>query len=202
MKKVWLVALFCLALAAGASAQVPMPFSIYAGGLISVPSAPEGFKQSFKNGWHGSVGLGFNMSPAFQVIGKVELHSFAIDWKSSDFAAYEGVEGGTNKVWMYGADLRFAPNLPAAPLHPFVLGGVGLASMQQTDFSGTNTLATSQLNGLIPDNQSKLYYNFGGGVEMKMGPAFNLFAQVRYVSIQTDGESSAFIPLTLGLKFF
>jgi hypothetical protein len=31
---------------------------------------------------------------------------------------------------------------------------------------------------------------------------FGFFAQVRYVSIATDGESEKFIPFTLGLRFF
>ncbi|TET93850.1 MAG: hypothetical protein E3J26_05600, partial [Candidatus Zixiibacteriota bacterium] len=168
MKKPLLTAVCVIAFAFGVSAQVPAPFSLYAGGALSLPNAPDDFKDSFKTGYHGLVGLGYKMGPGFQLVGKAEYHKFAFD-----FAGLSGVDGGDNKMWMFGGDGRLAFGLPAAPIKPFVFGGVGLASIKYDDIGGNLTLAT-ELNDALPDAQNKVYYNIGAGVELKFGPSFNL----------------------------
>lgn len=196
MKQTLLTAACVIVLALGVSAQVPVPFSLYAGGAFSVPSSPDGFKDTYKTGYHGLVGLGYKMGPGFQAVGKIEYHTF-----SFDFSGVSGLDGGNSKMWLFGGDGRYAFGLPVAPVKPFVFGGFGLASIKYDDFGGNLTLATA-LNDALPDTQNKVYYNFGGGVELKAGPTFNLFAQARYVSIATEGSSTTFIPVTVGLKFF
>ncbi len=196
MKKPLLTAVCVIAFTFGVSAQVPAPFSLYAGGALSLPNAPDYFKDSFKTGYHGLVGVGYKLGPGFQVVGKAEYHKFAFD-----FTGLSGVDGGDNKVWMFGGDGRLAFDLPAAPIKPFAFVGVGIANIKRSDFDGNVTLAT-ELNDALPDTQNKVYYNIGAGVELKFGPSFNLFVQGRYVSIATEGNITSFIPITVGLKFF
>ena len=100
------------------------------------------------------------------------------------------------------ADGRFSLGVPAAPLKPFVLGGIGMAYQKATDFSGSNAGLAASLNALMPESATNFYFNVGAGADFKTGPAWSLFAQVRYVSIATEGEASAWVPITLGLKFF
>lgn len=197
MKKLLAALLIFLAFAVSASAQVPQPFSIYAGGAISLPNSPESFKDGYKTGYHGAIGIGYKVMPTIQIVGKAEYHTFGFDFEGAS-----GVEGGTNKMWLFGADGRFTVGVPAAPIKPFIIGGAGLANIKQSEFTGTNTLTTSILNSAIPEAQNKFYFNAGAGVEMKSGPAWSLFAQIRYVSVATEGESSAFVPITVGVKFF
>ena len=109
--------------------------------------------------------------------------------------------GGELLTRRTGPDGRFSIGMPAAPLRPYVLGGLGIANIKQSELEGPS-LITSVLNQYIAEDQNKLYFNLGGGVDLTTGPAWSLFAQVRYVSIATEGESSSFIPVTLGLKFF
>lgn len=197
MKKLYWMILLFLAFAGMAAAQVPQPFSLYAGGAVSIPQAPDAFKAGFKTGYHGAIGIGYKVMPNLQVIGKVEYHTFKFD-----FQGQSGLEGGTNKMTLFGADGRYTMGVPAAPLKPYIIGGAGLANIKQSEFSGSNVLAASILNSIIADSQTKFYYNIGGGVELKSGPAWSMYAQVRYVSIGTAGGSSSFVPITLGLKFF
>jgi opacity protein-like surface antigen len=197
MKKLYWMILLFLAFAGMAAAQVPQPFSLYAGGAVSIPQAPDAFKSGFKTGYHGAIGIGYKVMPNLQVIGKVEYHTFKFDFQS-----LTGLEGGTNKMLLYGADGRYSVGVPSAPLKPYIIGGAGLANIKQSEFSGSDPLATSILNSVIPESQTKFYYNIGGGVELKSGPAWSMYAQVRYVSIGTEGGSSSFVPITLGLKFF
>ena len=88
------------------------------------------------------------------------------------------------------------------PVKPYVLGGLGMASIQQSEFEGPASLTLSVLNAYIPEDQTEFYWNMGAGITLMSSPAFSLFAQARYVSIATEGESSSFIPITLGFKFF
>ncbi|HWR81994.1 MAG TPA: outer membrane beta-barrel protein [Candidatus Deferrimicrobium sp.] len=196
MKTALVIGACLMAFALGASAQVPTPFSFYAGGALSLPNAPEGFKESFNSGYHGLVGIGYKLGPGFQLVGKAEYHKF-----SSDLSGFPGVDGGDANVWLFGGDGRLALGLPVAPIKPFGLLGFGLATIDQSDFSGPVTLIAA-IPESYPDKQSKLYYNFGAGVEFKFGPAVNLFVQGRYVSVSSEGGSTGFVPVTVGLKFF
>lgn len=208
MKRVLLVLCLVLVFAGLSSAQVPnpvptVPVSIYASGAISIPASPSSFKEGFKTGFHGSLGVGLKLSPAFQLIGKIENHQFSVDFDNSLLlSTIAGIDGGKNKMWMYGVDGKYSLGLPAAPLKPFLLGGLGFANVKQTEFSSTDPLATSVLNSVLPASQTKVYYNIGGGIDLKSSPAFGLFAQVRYVSVATSGSSSSFIPFSVGVRFF
>lgn len=197
MKKLFLIAVLSIACAAFAGAQVPVPFSLYGGGLMSFPNAPTEFKDAYKNGFHGMLGIGYKAMPVMQVVGKAEYHRFGYDL--SDIS---GVSNGAQSVWLFGGDLRVGLNLPASPIKPYILGGGGLAHVSFTPFEGTNLLLTTALNDALPAAQNKFYYNFGAGFEFKLAPMFSFWAQVRYVSVATDNESTSFVPLTLGVKLF
>lgn len=201
MKKTCIALVVLMALASAAGAQVPSPFSLYAGGLISMPQSPSTFKDGFKNGWHGTLGLGWKLMPNLQAVAKAEVHSFGMDFEQVGLATSNpNLAGGTNRVMMFGVDGRFGVGVPAAPVKPFALAGIGVAKVDFTEFSG-DALATS-LNAAYPEAQTKMYWNIGAGFELKGTPMFGFFAQIRYVSIATDGEPEKFIPLTLGLRFF
>ena len=207
MKKLFTVTFLVVALAGFASAQVPSPsdaspFSVYASGSYSLPSSG-GFKDTYKAGISGSLGIGWKMGPGFQLIGKIERHSFAVDFDNiSGLSAIAGIDGGTNNMWLFGVDGRYSLGLPAAPMKPYLLGGIGMANIKQTDYTSTDPLATSLLNSSIPNSSTNFYFNVGGGVELMSTPAFGFFAQIRYVNISVDGGSAGFIPISLGVKFF
>ena len=201
MKNSLLVVAAVLLFAAAASAQVSSPVSLYVGGAVSLPQSPESFSETYKVGFHGSVGLGYKLMPSLQVVGKVEYHRFAVDFESNPALAAEEISGGHNNLLMYGADTRLGLNVPAFPLKPYLLGGIGFARLSATEFDGSSSLVTS-LNDAQTEAQTKFYYNVGAGIALSSGPLFGLFAQVRYVSVATDEESSSFVPITLGLKFF
>ena len=200
MKKILAILTVLLTFGAVASAQMPSsPVSLYVGGALSIPTAPESFTTSFKYGYHGSLGVGFDLNPAFELIGKVEYHTFNFDFDQANMTDYSS---GTNKMWMFGADAKFSPSLPSMPVKPYFLGGIGMANIKQSEFEGPASLSLSILNAFISEDQTKFYWNMGAGFSLMSSPAFSLFAQARYVSIATDGEASSFIPVTVGVKFF
>ncbi len=200
MKKVVFTIIMVLVFAFGANAQVPSvpsPFSFYGGGAVSIPAGPDGFDALYKTGWHGMAGVGYKFAPKFQVIGKLEYHNFSADFQGLPMS------GGNGKYTMFGADARINPNLPALPVAPFFFGGVGMAHVAFSEFtSDTDPLSASALNSILPEAQNKMYWNFGAGFDVKAGKVWSLFVQGRYVSVATEGESTTFIPFTVGLKFF
>lgn len=205
MKKVLFIAVMLFVMAGVVSAQVPTPFSLYVGGAVSIPNSPDAFADLYKTGFHGSVGFGLKVMPGLQTVAKVEFHRFKLDHEATQainpLLVGEDINGGHNNMWMFGADLRYTLPIPQPAFKPFIIGGLGLARISVTDFDGTSSLVAS-LNDLQPETQNKVYFNVGAGFEFPTGPKMNLFAQVRYVSIATEGESSSFIPITIGLKFF
>lgn len=198
MRKLFMTLIILVAFAFSASAQVPSsPFSFYAGGLVSIPQS-DGFSQLFKSGWHGMAGVNYSIAPKFQLSGKVEYHTFGMD-----FGSISGFSGGNFNALMFGVDGRFNLNLPAAPVAPYFIVGSGIASVKFNDVTGSS-LATSIFsvyNAALPGSQSEIYWNIGAGFEMKMGPAMNLFVQARYVNIGSGDGNINFIPISVGLKF-
>jgi opacity protein-like surface antigen len=200
MKKTMIALVALMLFAVGAQAQMPSsPVSFYVGGALSLPSAPDTFKDSYKNGFHGFAGIGLNAMPMLQFVGKAEFNSFGFNFDSYGSPGLD--EGGKQQIWMFGGDARLAPGVPASPFKPFALAGIGMASVKTSDFSGSDlTLATSVNSQL--ESVTKMYWNIGLGMEFKSGPAMSFFVQGRYVNITTEGDPIKFIPISLGLKFF
>jgi len=201
MKKLFLTLIALLLMSAVSMAQVgtpSSPVSWYAGAALSLPTAPEGFTDGWKLGYHGMVGAGFNVAPKIQMIGKIEYHKFGTD--GSSFGS--NVEGGSLNTWMFGVDGKLNLGAPVVPVKPYAIGGLGIASVKISEFTSTDSSLQASLNSGTGESQSKVYFNFGGGVEFNLGPKTSWFVQARYVSISTDGSATSFIPLTLGLKFF
>jgi hypothetical protein len=188
MKKLTVVLCFTLLAAVSLSAQNVKPFNLYLGAGGSVPSGD--FGNVYKFGYHATAGVGFKLMPSLELVPKVEFHIFTLD-KSGLTGT---ISGGNVSALMFGGDARFTFPLPGAGMKPFVLGGAGLASLRFGELT-VNTDVTPSATA------SKFYYNVGGGVELAAGPVMSLFVQARYVSIATEGGSSNYIPITVGIKF-
>jgi len=184
MKKILFTIGLIVIFAACASAQVSKPFAAYVGGGISLPNGD--FGDLYKNGYHGLAGVGFNVAPMMQLMAKGEYHMFSPDGD---------VDGGDFKWLMVGADLRFSPSMPMAPIKPFGIAGLGFANLNVSDMN------TPLLGTVSFESQTDLYYELGAGVEFAAGPSMSFFAMARYVNVNTDGNASKYIPVTVGLKF-
>ncbi len=180
MKKFLIIALVIAFTAMTASAQIPAkPITIYGSAGISLPSSPSEFSDSWKMGFHGMGGVGFNIAPKMQLIGKIEYHSFAFDW---DKAGLSG-SGLALQALMFGGDIKFSLAVPAAPTKPFLIGGIGMGKVSFSNISGVD--------------ETKVYFEFGGGVDFSS----SMFISARYVSISSSGSSTGFIPFSIGFKF-
>lgn len=198
MKKV-LVTLFVLAMfAATASAQVPAkPFKIYVGGGLTLPTGD--FGEGYKSGFHGTARIGFTAMPKVEIRFGMDYHLNSAKDELLDALAFlfsaTTAEGATTQVLMFGADVKLNLGVPAAPVKPYGIAGLGIASIGLSDL---------ELDGvaLPADSESKFYLEFGGGAE------FNKFFLQGKMTIvpsffELGAESSAlsFMSLTGGLYF-
>ena len=167
-------------IAASASAQVPgNPIKFYGGIGFSSPTDPVDFSDNFDKTYHAMLGIGFNIFPKIEVIPKIEYHTFSSD--------IEGLSGGKMKATMFGVDGKFTLSIPTVPFAPYAIGGVGLAAIKQDDFA---TAAGIVLNGLSLESQTKMYIDYGFGLQWKLMPTISAFGQLQWVSINTEGETT------------
>lgn len=203
MKKLSLILIVLLfGVVASTSAQVPgvpsKPFNLYLDAGLNSTSAPDAFKDYHKLGYHTEGGIGFKAFPFIQVVGKVGFYTIAKDWNFIQGLS-DILDGGNVKIMTFGLDARASIGAPAVPIKPFALVGVGLAKISEDDITTTIGDVSDHYTGGLAD-QTKFYYNIGGGLEFG-GGLFSFFIQARYVSIATEGESIKYIPVSLGIKF-
>ena len=196
MRKGLLTTILILVLATGAFAQT----AVYVGGGLSLPSGD--LADGWKTGFGATGAIGITVAPSFQIVPKVEFHTFGLD-ADKFLAELEDVlgedlngvtiDGGSFSAIMFGADGRFAFGLPEAKMKPFVFGGLGMAIAKISDITASYE---GESETVLGTSETKLYFNFGAGIEFEASPTMNIFIQGRYVSISTEG-STTFMPLTV-----
>lgn len=171
-----------IALAAIATALVSAPVALEAQspvrfGLAAGATLPQGdVGDAFGTGYHVSGLIGFK--PATSPVGfrgEVMFHSF----------------GGKEEVGLDGENLNMLAGLVNAELgfggttaRPYLIGGLGMYRSTLADF----------------DAETDFGFNIGGGVDFALA-GFSTFAEVRFHSIQTEGDATNVIPISFGIRF-
>jgi hypothetical protein len=155
-----------------AEAQSPIRFGI-AGG-VSFPTGDDG--DFFDTGFHGQVMLGFGMM-ALPVKLRADLSYHSFGGKEGTFLDGEDarvISGALNaNIGMGGIGVK-----------PYLSAGLGVYNSKTGDFDGETDFG---ING-------------GLGLEFTL-TGMSTFLEARYVNVFSEGESSAFIPVTFGILF-
>jgi len=179
------------------SAQVPSkPFSVYLNGGLSMVTGPQDFKDYHKIGFNLGAGVGFKAIPVIEIVLKSEYHSISKDW---DFVSgFDGISGGKVKILTFGADARISSPSLILPIKPYGFAGFGFANLKQDEIVIDPLV---EIAIIIPEyeDQTKTYFNLGGGIEF--GTGIKMFLQAKYMIIKTDGDDINFIPVSFGIKF-
>lgn len=180
-----LLAVLLFGVVASTSAQVPAkPFTIYGAAGLSMPTAPDFFKDGYKTGFHGDAQIGFNTFPKTEFLLNLGYHTF-----SPDFGDLVGFDGATISMILAGADLKLNLAVPMAPIKPFVFVGGGLAVLSMSDL-------ITPVGTYPSDSENKFYFEIGGGIEFTQ-----FFVRAKYVSIAVEDEAFTLIPISVGIKF-
>jgi hypothetical protein len=159
--------------AGGAQAQARGYIGFGAG--ASVPTGD--FGDEYKTGWLAQVVAGITGPTGViggRVNGSITRHN------------HDTVNDATAKLVGAMGDLVFSPGSGDAKLRPYLLGGIGFQNFKLEA-------------GPLESSETKLAYNFGGGVNIATGRA-KLFIEARWLSVRTD-PSASMIPISLGLRF-
>jgi opacity protein-like surface antigen len=134
------------------------------------------YKDADKMGFIVQAGVGF---PAGPVGIRIEGDYGQTSHKST-------VGTGNTKIIGGMADVVYHFKSPSS-VRPYVLGGLGMYNVKITLASGSGS-------------ETKLGFGAGAGLEMKMTGA-SLYLEARYMNVTTSGSSTAFIPITVGVRF-
>ena len=149
------------------------------GGGLSIPTGD--FGDSFKMGWLGQLIAGIT-APSGRFGGR-------IDGMYARHSLDDVDEGSTTMLGANG-DLVFSPGSADARVRPYLLGGVGFYNVK------------GEVGDVEFDGVTDFAYNFGAGIRFGGGGGrMSFFVEGRYISIQTEGSSTGFIPISVGIRW-
>jgi len=162
--------------------DVPKPMSFMLGAGVSLPMGD--FGDGFKMGFHGTGRVDINLAAKLDLLLGADYHVFSIDDQGAS-----NVDGGSASILNLAGDLKFNLGSPAMSSNPYLMGGTGLAIENRSDLTIGATTFTF-------DSETDVFIEVGGGVEFN-----KFFIQAKFVDIFTEGSSTTYVPLTVGLKF-
>lgn len=164
-----------------AVAQKPISFGLAAG--VSMPMGD--FKDAANTGLNvtGALGLGMPMLPVgVRIEGAYNRFAF-----SDENVAAAGEKGN---VTIASATANITFGLPGVVvLSPYVIAGAGMY-WTGCDIKGNDNC----------DSQSDLGFNGGVGIKLRALLA-SAYLEARYHSVQTEGQSTNYLPITIGFMF-
>lgn len=162
----------CAAPALHAQAQPTEGIRFGVGGGLTLPMGT--FGDFDKAGWNlvGLIQFPISQSP-------IHLRFDAMYGQTS----HKSPASGNTTLTGATADLLYHLGDRAAKVRPYVLGGLGFYNV---DVGGTS--------------ESKLAFGFGGGILFGVG-TMHAFLEGRYMSVQTSGSSTNFLPISVGVMF-
>jgi hypothetical protein len=111
------------------------------------------------------------------------------DVQYSQTSEKSGVTPHTTKIIGGLAEVVYAFGMKAAPIRPYILGGLGFYNVKQT---------VAGLSG----STSKIGFGGGAGLAFKLGTGgTRFFVEGKYVSVATSNSSKTFLPIRAGFRF-
>jgi len=126
-----------------------------------------------------------------EAVGRFEYHRFPSD--VNDF------DGGLITLKTLGVDGKFNIAIPGSPLEPYVLIGMGMSWLRQSEWE-------PHQGELYLSGQTDFYFDFGLGSQIQFDAPLGLFAQWKLVRVVTSRPNKQFADnlrlqsFTIGIK--
>jgi len=170
---------------------------------FAVPSAPEVFADYWKTGINVGGGIGFLLERNLQFQGIVEYNNFAFD--EDGFLNALGisgsgvaVDGASASIVTASANLRVLLSTGSASTAAYLIGGLSFFRLSTSDATVSYIGNSVTIPG---DSETAAGVSFGGGISFEMNPRLDLFVEAKYGIGFTEGESTQYLPLKVGLEF-
>ncbi len=170
---------------AGAAPALAQGAKFSVGGGLTMPLGD--FGDFASTGWHGLAAVGFqpaNLPVGFQIDGMYQR--LGVEDAPDDFDGNtQVIQGTANVVYTF-------TTAEESTFHPYLIGGVGMYNFKPTG---------DDLEALVGDeSETDFGINAGAGFDFQAG-AVGLFVEGRFHNVFTEGESTNFIPITVGIRF-
>ena len=150
-------------------------FSISAGAAVPIGSTADGANVGYNV--TGSVGFQPPLAPlGLRVDGMFNSMEFKAPLSGASFRTL----AGTANLVLSGAGMP----IPMG----YLIGGVGMYNSKATG------------SGITSDSNTDVGFNIGAGIKFPL-TGFSTFLEARLHFVNTEGESTKFIPITFGLTF-
>lgn len=171
------LALSASAAHAQATGAPTRPVSVGITGGLSIPTGD--FGDVYSSGYNAGALLEFArpVSPlAFRIEGEYQRFAVKDEASIGDPPDLRVISGVANLLYKFGGETA----------RPYLLGGVGLFNVGATVDGG--------------DSENKFGFNVGAGLELPLS-GITAFGDIRYQSIQTEGDALNLIPIRVGIRF-
>ncbi len=159
-------------LLSAASAQAQV--SIGVGGGLSIPTGT--LKDGVKTGWNALANVGYDLPSGLGVRG--DFYYAQHKFKGGVDAKFKFAGGLGNVLYNFKT---------AGAVHPYVLGSVGFMNAKADVTGGAS--------------ETKIAFGGGAGLKFKAGSDASIFAEGRYITVNTSGDNANFIPISVGVSF-
>ncbi|MFN0157417.1 MAG: outer membrane protein [Bacteroidota bacterium] len=200
MKPVLISALLLVSSGAFAQGLSPVSFGIH--GNAATINVAEPLKDVYGAGFGGGahldidlVILSLRISGDYIAFSPDDAKFLSLMNAANPGANFTSIDGGSLSI-ISGHVNGKLPILPLPVVTPYVTGGIGLARI---GFSDVDVASASGSGTATFDSETKTAVNLGAGVDLKLG--VSLFVEARYTWILTEGETSTYIPVTVGITF-
>jgi opacity protein-like surface antigen len=196
--------LLALALWAGISgpawAQGDSKFSLAPGAGIALPVG--GFGDAYNMGLHVGAGVDVNLAKNFYLFGDLRYLFFSPDIAGWDFPSSAKISGGQSGIFSIFTGGKYLAPM-SGKLKIYGLAGLGLCFLSTSDLTADYTIVTPWSTTTVHatfmfDSETAFGLLFGGGLVYELKPSLGLFAEIRFVNIFTESESTQILPLVVG----
>ena len=174
----------------------------YANIGISKPFAPDDFQENWRSGFNVGLGLGYNLSPKFEIQGEFLYDTFQLD--DNNFLngitdandVFSSVTGGEASLYGLYANFKYlSPLQKNTTLTPYMVGSLGLVSKNIAEM---RVMTEDDMYTIPKESQTTAAVGMGLGLEIVMGNRTSFVVEGRFNVLFTD-ETTVYFPLKLGI---
>jgi opacity protein-like surface antigen len=153
------------------------PFQIGASGGIAFPTGDLGI----------TTNTGYNIAVVAGYKPQASPVSVRAEAAYNQFGRANG--GGSINIPSFTGNVEY--DLPLGmSFTPYAIGGAGLYRLSASFVGGGSTTAENDFG-----------WNIGGGIKIPLSTSFETFIEARYNSVNSNGSTATFIPVTFGILF-
>ena len=170
---------------------------------FSLPSSPEEFSDYWNSGINFGVGIERPISPKLIFQACLDYNTFPMN--EDKFLSEAGVsgydislDGGGASIINVSANLKAPLSVKESSVTPYFVGGLGIFRLSVGDITVRYQGQSETAEGA---SETALSILLGTGLDFTINPKVKMFVEIKYGIGFTEGESTKYIPIKVGLSF-